>query len=174
MDNQPPSGASRCNYLGGMRVGMEVVSLSLCLLFWCSPYLCPNSHPALYVRQGVVWSGTARPQVQTSFFPLPCSQCVVLGGTCCAPAPACAPHALRVVLSVGVLGLRVTRVKVALAWMYSRLGLWHTSIPHCPEPTLATATAWAGSHCCMAPEKRQARVRTTNWLTGTVPPGHPL
>lgn len=40
-------------------------------VWWSS--LCANSHPTLclLLRQGVVWSGTAGPQVQTSLLPLP-------------------------------------------------------------------------------------------------------
>lgn len=48
------------------------IPANLSALTVCRSSLCANSHPALYLffRQGVVWSGTAGPQVQTSFLPL--------------------------------------------------------------------------------------------------------
>lgn len=54
--------------LGGCWIPANPPVLTVC---WSS--LCANSHSTLYlfIRQGVVWSGTTGPQVQTSFLPLP-------------------------------------------------------------------------------------------------------
>lgn len=66
-------------------------------VWWSS--LCANSHPTLclLLRQGVVWSGTAGPQVQTSLLPLPGSW--DLWGPSCNPLPACTPPPPRLFFS---------------------------------------------------------------------------
>lgn len=72
--------------------------------------LCASSRPALhlFVSQRVVWSGTAGPQVQTSFLPLPGWR--VLRGSGCTPYPACTPTPQWGVLLLEASDLRVIGV----------------------------------------------------------------